>query len=128
MKKFTLTVLLVFALSLCATNFIMAEDNDDIQAIKKAVKKNPNYKAGKEVKWFKLLVRDTETNKDKVKITLPISIVEFFVKCGHEKHMKIDCDEFEMDFKELFAELKKNGPTALIEVSEGKDLIKIWLE
>ena len=128
MKKVTGLVLIVFVLSFFLPNLLLAEDKDDIQAIKKAVKENPNYKAGEEVKWFKVLVTDNKTKKDKVRITLPISLIETFLKCSQEKHLKINRDECDIDLKELFAELKKLGPMVLIEVYEDEETVKVWLE
>ncbi|MGB3860658.1 MAG: hypothetical protein WA915_01135, partial [Candidatus Aminicenantaceae bacterium] len=78
--------------------------------------------------WFKVLVTDAQTKKDKVKITLPISLVEIFMKCADNKNLKIDREEYDIDLKELFAELKKVGPMALIEVYENDEIVKIWLE
>ncbi len=128
MKRIT-----VFVLALILTGFfnagaVFADIGDDIQAIKKAVKENPQYDPEKEAKWFKVLVTDAQTKKDKVKITLPISLVELFMKCADNKNLRIDRDEYDIDLKELFAELKKVGPMALIEVYEDDEIVKIWLE
>lgn len=128
MKKAASVVLLVFVLSFCMTTLLLAESKDDIQAIKKAVKENPQYEAGTEVKWFKVLVTDNRTKKDKVKVTLPVSLIEIFLKASKDKHLRVDCDEYDIDLRELFAELKKLGPTALIEVYEGNETVKVWLE
>jgi len=129
MKKITLFVLLTFALSLAPAHFLAAEDagNSDLQAIKKAVKENPNVKPGQEVKWFKVLITDTKTQKDKVKITLPISLIELVLEAEHD-HFRIDRDEYDVDVREIFRELKKAGPMALIEVCEDDEIIKVWFE
>ena len=128
MKKVAIIVLIVFVFTFLLVNLATAKNEDDLQAIKKAVKKNPEYEAGKEVKWFKVLVTDNRTKKDKVKITLPISLIEYFIKCAHDKHMKIDRDDCEIDLKELFKELKKLGPTVFIEVVEDNETVKVWFE
>jgi len=128
MKKIASLVLIVFVLGVFLPNLLLADSKDDIQAIKKAVKKNPAYKEGEEVKWFKVLVTDNKTKKDKVRITLPISLIETFLKCSNEKSMKINRDECDVDLKELFAELKKLGPMVLIEVYEDEETVKVWLE
>ena len=128
MKKVAIIVLIVFVFTFLLVNLATAKNEDDLQAIKKAVKKNPKFEAGKEVKWFKVLVTDNRTKKDKVKITLPISLIEFFIKCTDDKHMKINRDDCEIDLKELFKELKKLGPTVFIEVVEDGETIKVWLE
>lgn len=128
MKKVASLALIVFLLGLFLPNLLLADSKDDIQTIKKAVKKNPDYKAGEEAKWFKILVTDNKTKKDKVKITLPICLVETLLECIDEEDLKIDRDECDVDLKELFKELKKLGPALLIEVYEDDETIKIWLE
>jgi hypothetical protein len=128
MKKVTSLVLVVFVLGVFLPNLLLADSKDDIQTIKKAVKKNPDYKAGEEVKWFKVLVTDNKTKKDKVKITLPISLIETLLKCVDEDDLKIDTDKCDIDLKELFAELKRLGPTVLIEINEDGETVKIWFE
>lgn len=128
MKKVASLVLIVFVLGVFLPNLLLADSKDDIQTIKKAVKKNPEYKAGEEVKWFKLLVTDNETKKDKIKITLPISLIEILLECVDEEDLDIDGDECEIDLKELFKELKEIGPAVLIEITEDGETIKIWFE
>lgn len=128
MKKAAIIVLVVFTLTLFLMSFLLAERKDDIQAVKKAVKNNPEYKAGTEVKWFKVLVTDTRTKKDKVRITLPISLVDIFIKFSPDKNLRVNCDDYDIDLKELFAEIKKLGPMVLIEVYEDDKVVKIWLE
>ncbi len=128
MKKVAILVLITIVISLLFVGILLAESKDDIQTIKKAVKKNPAYKAGNEVKWFKVLVTDNRTKKDKVRITLPVSLIEFFIKCTDDKHLRINRDECDIDLKELFAELKKLGPMVLIEVHEDEETVKVWFE
>ena len=128
MKKVASLVLIVFVLGVFLPNLLLADNNDDIQAIKKAVKKNPEYKAGEEVKWFKVLVTDNNTKKDKVKITLPVSLIETLLKCVDDDDLNIDMDECDIDLKEMFAELKRLGPAVLIEVIEDDETVKIWFE
>ena len=128
MKKIASLFLIVFVLGVFLPNFLLADSKDDIQTIKKAVKKNPEYKAGEEVKWFKVLVTDNITKKDKVKITLPISLIETLLKCVDEDDLNIDMDECDIDLKDLFAELKRLGPAVLIEVNEDDETVKIWFE
>jgi hypothetical protein len=128
MKKAAILVLVVFALTVVLASFLLAEINNDYQVVKKAVKENPNYKPGKEAKWFKLLVTNNETKKDKVRITLPIKVIELFLEHSHHKHIKYSHDECDIDLREIFLELKKLGPQVIIEVFEDGETIKIWLE
>lgn len=128
MKKVVILVLVIMTVVFLLTTVLLAERNSDIQAIKKAVKQNPAYESGKEVKWFKLLITDNQTKKDKVRITLPVSLIEVFIKCAQDRHLKINRKECDIDLKELFAELKKLGPMSLIEVYEDEETVKVWLE
>ena len=129
MKKIAVLVLILVTFSFLSANFALADRNNDYQTIKKAVKENPGYQAGKEVKWFKVLITDANTNKDRVKVTIPISLIELFLKCAKNKHWRID-DEFEcdIDIEAIFKELKELGPMALIEVYDEGEIIKVWLE
>lgn len=127
MRKVAVLVLVLVTFSFLMTTFAMAESGDDYQAIKKAVKKNPKFKKGKEVKWFKILVKDNRTKKDKVRVTVPICVVELFIKCSEDRHFRFE-DECDIDVEKLFKELKELGPMALIEVYEEDVTVKIWLE
>jgi hypothetical protein len=128
MKKIAVLAPIVVALAFLLSPFLLADSKADLQAIKKAVKENPNYEAGKEVKWFKILVTDSKTNKEKVKVTLPLSVVEIFLNCVDSKNMKIHEGDCEIDLRAVFKELKALGPMALIEVNEDEETVKIWLE
>ena len=128
MKKVTALILGILILNIIANGILHAERDDDIQAIKKAVKENPQYKRGTEAKWFKVLVTDIRTKKNKVKITLPVSLIELIMKFTDYNHLRVNRDEYNINLKELFVELKKLGPTALIEVYEDEEVVKIWLE
>jgi len=128
MKKVTFLALTAFVLTFALGGIALADGHDDIQAIKKAVKENPNYEPGQEVKWFKVLVTDSKAVKDKVRITFPISLVEAFVKCADDKHLHIDKGECDIDFGELLTELKKVGPMAIFEIFEDNETVKVWLE
>ena len=128
MKRTAVMTIAIIACIFALGSFVRAEGPDDIQAIKKAVKENPAYEPGKEVKWFKVLVTDNKAGKDKVRITLPISLVETFVKCAGDDHVKLDGGRTDIDFGKLLEELKKVGPMAIVEVYEEDETIKVWLE
>ena len=127
MKKMLVVTLIIFVLTLFLTNLLAAR-KDDLQVIKKAVKQNSSYQSGQQVKWFKVLVTDNKTKKDKVKITLPVSLFEIFLKCSEDKNLKINREDVDIDLRQLFSELKKIGPTSLIEICEEEETVKVWLE
>ncbi len=130
MKKAALIILILFVLAVVLPSLLLADGNDDLQKIKKAVKKNPDYKPGQEVQWFKVLITDNDTGKAKVKVTLPISVVEMVLACTHDNHVKFHDHDCDIDFKELFAELKKLGPMVFIEINDDDEnvSIKVWFE
>jgi hypothetical protein len=128
MKRTAVMTIAIVACVFALGSFVRAEGPDDIQVIKKAVKENPAYEPGREVKWFKVLVTDNKAGKDKVRITLPISLVEMFVKCAGDDHVKLDEGHTDIDFGQLLAELKKVGPMAIVEVYEEDETVKVWLE
>ena len=130
MKNVAIAVLavLTLAVTLTAAPARPAGTGNDFQAIQKAVKANPAYEAGKEAKWFKVLVTDAKTNKERVRITLPLALVEIALRHAEGKHLKVSDSQPDIDLAALFADLKKAGPMALIEVYEDDQVIKIWLE
>jgi hypothetical protein len=128
MKTKAVGALIVLVAALLAAPVLMADRGDDFRTFQKAVKQNPVYEAGKEVKWFKVLITDAKRGKDTVKITLPLALVEALFKCAGDNHVRLhdlDCD---VDFRALFAELKKEGPASLLEITDDGATIKIWLE
>ena len=66
MKKTSLFILALFVSVLCLSHFMMANEDFDLQTIKKAVKKNPHYTRGREARWFKILIRDELCQKNKL--------------------------------------------------------------
>lgn len=130
MKKITMMVMIAFLLSLTPAAKLQADINDDADVIKRAVKTNPDYQEGKEVKWFKLQVTNTFTDKVEVKISLPISLLEMIMASSCDREMRIDRDDLDMDLKELFQSLKQAGPMSIIEIYDEEDghEVKIWLE
>jgi hypothetical protein len=130
-KKTAFITALALVLALMFSVQGYAKDKDDMQAIKKAVKENPQFESGKLAQWFKVLVTDSKTGKDKVRLTLPINLVEIMAKYAgqHGKPcLKLDREGMDINLSELFAELKKLGPMMFIEVYEEDETVKIWLE
>ena len=128
MKKIAVGTIVALLLIVCVAPLARAERKADFQAIKKAVMENPAYEPGKQVKWFKLLVTDARTKEEKVRITLPIAILDIVFKCVDEKHFRIDREDCDIDVAALFAELKKAGPMSIIEIQDHHEIVKIWFE
>jgi len=128
MKKAAIVVLVVVVVSLILAGILLAGEDFDIQSVKKAVKTNPAYRAGQEVRYFKLLITDNRTKKHKVQMTLPVSLIEIFMKCTKNEDLNVECDDYQLDIKELLAELKRAGPMSIIEIVGEEATLKIWFE
>jgi hypothetical protein len=128
MKKIVILAMSVFILNILGTAKLHSERDDEIRTIKKAVKENSSVRSGKEIKWLKVLVTDTRAKTEKVKISIPLSLAELLMGCAHGRHLRIDCEEYDIDLKELLSELKHLEPGFLIEISDDEASIKIWLE
>lgn len=128
MKKVIVITVTLLGLLLLTSSLLPAGDRDDYQVIKKAVQETSKVEPAKEVKWFKVLVTDSKTGKEKVKITMPIALVEVFARCADNKEVKLGRDGCSLNLPELLAELKKVGPLAIIEVNEEDETVKVWLE
>jgi hypothetical protein len=127
MKRTIIALIAVLAVTLLAGPVVAAPRND-FRTIQKAVKQNPAYEEGKEVRWFKVLVTDNKSSEAKVKVTLPIALIELILSSDAVRHVKIDEHRCEVDLKALWLELKKAGPMALIEIQDDGAVIKVWLE
>jgi len=127
MKKISLVILGVFCLGILAAPAAAANHND-FKAIQKAVKKNPAYQEGREAKWLKILITDSRDKEERVSVTLPLALIEVLLNCSKKGPLTIEEGNCEIDLKALFADLKKAGPAALIEIRDDSTLIKIWLE
>ncbi|MFQ6038518.1 MAG: hypothetical protein ACE5LV_07870 [Candidatus Aminicenantales bacterium] len=107
--------------------FLQAKDSD-IQTIRKAVLKNSGAKTHSDLRWFKLTVTENRTKKIKIRLTLPLSLIELLMACTKGKELKIECDEGTLDLRKLFQELKKAGPMSVIEISDEDETLKVWFE
>lgn len=128
MKRILLITALVLGILFLTVEIFPAVDKDDYQVIKKAVQESGKAEQVKEVKWFKVLVTDSRTGKEKVRITMPVALVEIFARCAENKKVRLGGDACTLNLEQLLAELKKVGPLAIIEVNEEDETVKVWLE
>lgn len=128
MKKKSAFILVIIISILVLSHFVFSTEDFDLRTIKKAVKKNPQYKKGRDVQWFKLLIMDGDNHKDKLEITLPLSLVDLLFECTKDKKMNIDCGDYDLDIRKLYKEIKRRGPKSLIEIRGEDGVLKIWLE
>lgn len=128
MRKKAFTVLVMVALCLIFADLLLSSEDFDLQTIKKAVKKNPRYSANKEVRWFKIIITSHHKKREKIQVTLPLTLVDLFFECTKDKELKIDCDDYDLDLRKLYKELKKAGPMSLIEIKSEDSILKVWFE
>ncbi len=102
--------------------------SDDYKVIRKAVRPGvTTAKTMDEVKWFKVEVTDMTTGKVKVRITLPISLIDVVSDWCPENGLKMS-NGVKINLKQLVRELKKVGPLAIVEACEDNEKVKIWVE
>lgn len=122
-RKRNLVLVIFLMVTFMAATLPVLGSAEDYKVIKRAVK---NKKTTDEVTWFRLEVTDKAAKKTKVKIRIPLSLVEMFADCEKEA---IDLkDKCKISLKTILKELKKNGPMILIEAECDKELVKIWFE
>jgi hypothetical protein len=132
MRKTTIIILALFVIGALAAPAAAANRND-FKIIQAAVKKSPNpeYVEGREVRWFKVLIRDSKSGQAALKLTLPVALIELVLSCEDTRHVKFDDGkrgQCEVDLKALWTELKKAGPMALVEIEDEGAIVKVWLE
>ena len=84
--------LVVFLFGFVVSAGLFAEAADDYKVIKNAVKSPESSRAGqKSVQWFKILVVGKDGDHEKVKITLPVSLVEMMMNaCPENPKLSLD--------------------------------------
>lgn len=128
MKKFLFFILcFILTFNLSFSSIIDSSSKEDYKVIKRAIEREKIK--NEEVKWFKILVVDNRTHKPKVRITIPISLMELVVNTCPEAKLHVE-EGCKIELKKFFYELKKLGPLCLIEVNdeEENETVKIWLE
>lgn len=123
----------IAVLSVCLMVFVLAATlaaaaADDYKVIKNAVSGPAASKAGqKSLQWFKILVTGKDGAQEKVKITLPVSLVEMMLSACPEKKFNVE-HGCEIDIQRIWNDLKAAGPLSLVEVEDHGETVKIWLE
>jgi hypothetical protein len=128
MKKLALVILAAMCLGILAAPILAAEDHNDFKVIQRAVKRNPAYEPGRDVRYLKILITDLRHREERISIALPLSLIELILGCTDSRHFKVDGGDCEIDLKALYADLKKAGPSCLIELRGEDGLLKVWLE
>jgi len=127
MKK-TVVCLFVLLMGFVLAVGLFASAADDYKVIKNAVKSPETSRAGqKSVQWFKIVVSGKEGDHEKVKISLPVSLMEIMINTCADKKFNVDrgC---QIDIQRVWNDLKAAGPLALVEMEDHGETVKIWLE
>jgi len=125
-----LIILAAFSLGLTAGPAWTASKDKDFKIIQRAVNQGPApaVETRGEVKWLKVLISDDNSREARVKLTLPVALIEVLISCTDSRHFKVDEGDCEIDLKAVWAALKKAGPLALVEIEDDGAIIKVWLE
>ena len=118
-----MVVMIVIMGFMLATLPVFGDSAQDYKVIKKASKDKKNG----DTNFLKLTVYDTKAKKNKIKITLPLTLVEMLSECEEDAKI-LDKTKTDLDLKKILSILKKNGPMTLIEIEEEDQIVKIWLE
>ena len=119
MKKALLVLLMV--LVGVGASLAFADRGEDFKVIQGGVKAD---KSGGAPTVFRIQV--SEKGQKKVDIRLPLSLAESLASCAGDKiQAHKSCD---IDLQKVLAELKKGGPSVLIEITDNEDTVKIWVE
>ncbi len=121
MKKMLMVIFIVFlSLSIVAP---LSASIPGVSGDYKIVKKGK--KGGDDPTMFKVLI--TENGKNKVKITLPLILVECMLEDSDT--IDINCKSRKnINFKKIYKALKKHGTMTIVEVEDGDETVKIWFE
>lgn len=122
MKKLILVIFIIFTL-VGGTSTVFADSADDYKVIKKASK--DKQKSG-DLTWFRVEIVEKTGKKGKVKIKLPIFLVETLADCT-DGTINLE-NKGKFDLKRVLADLKKYGPMTLVEIESDDADIKVWFE
>ena len=127
-RNTTFALLAVFGLVLAAAPALAAANDKDFKIIQRAAHKGQSPPSRGEVQWLKVQIQDSRSSEAKVKITLPVALIETLLACADGRHFKVDDGDCEIDLKAVWKALKKAGPRALVEIEDDGAVIRIWLE
>ena len=125
MKKTIFVTILILVFMFTSFSILNSSSTEDYKAIKKAVKKKNTKRQG-ELTWFKLTVTDNFSKKIKVRIKLPIAIVDWLSECTDGSfRIRNKCT---INLKRILKDLKKSKKFTILEMEDEDDIVKIWVE
>jgi hypothetical protein len=120
-----LVVVLMVVLAVLATSFILKGDSaEDYKIIKRSAK-------GKKISnptWFKLEITEKHSKKAKVKIKVPVALIDLMADCIDEDDVKVKKDGCDIDLKKVIKILKKHGSSTLIEIDGDDCIVRLAFE
>jgi hypothetical protein len=135
MKTTTKTIFALVATAALTLSVAAAspdETKENWRVVKNAVRSEVRSEHGREVqegRFLKILITEGRKNRETLRLTLPLSLVEAVVRlASDDRHYRFDERDRDIDFLEVFAALKKGGPQSLLEIRDHDELIKIWIE
>jgi hypothetical protein len=77
-------------------------------------------------RWFRVRVKDLETDRVKVNVNLPMSLVSVATKMGARFSPEIE----DLDWNELLAAIEEGAVGKLVEVedNEGRERVQVFIE
>jgi hypothetical protein len=126
MKKKIVSILAMLVVLALATG-LYAGRNDDYKVIKNALHGVADGGGRQPLRWLKIEVTGRRGTDERVKLTLPVSLMEMIIRACPDKKFSVDrgC---EIDIQRVWNDLKAAGPLALVEVEDRGESVRIWLE
>jgi len=128
MKKIAGMILIAALAAALVLPAAASERRDDFQIIKKAVREIPDYRPGREARFLKVLVVDGRTRREEVRLTLPLVLADIVARCAGTTRIDTGHGHCDLDLVDLLGDLRKAGPSALLEIRGRDGMLKIWLE
>jgi hypothetical protein len=135
MKTKTKTIFALAATAALTLSLAAATPDDtkeNWRVVKNAVRsetRSEQVREGREGRFLKILITEGRRERETLRLSLPLSLVEAVLRlASDDHHYRFDDRDRGIDFLEVFAALKKGGPQALLEIRDHDELIKIWIE
>ena len=97
-----------------------------LSALRNSKVSAPAATKAKRGRWFRVRVIDLETNRVKVNVNLPMSLVSVATKMGARFSPEIE----DLDWSELLATIEEGAVGKLVEVEddEGRERVEVFVE
>jgi len=106
---------------------ISAEEGTKLlNALRNSEASSPSPTKAKSGRWFRVRVIDLETDRVKVNVNLPMSLVSVATKMGARFSPEIE----DLDWSELLATIEEGAVGKLVEVEddEGRERVEVFVE